>query len=71
MWLEIVTFTTVGYGDLYPQTHIGRMITIFACYCGQFLLSSLVVTLTTSTELGNNDYLVQIPLTIFPWLTDV
>mmetsp|Transcript_27039 Transcript_27039/g.23870 ORF Transcript_27039/g.23870 Transcript_27039/m.23870 type:complete len:301 (-) Transcript_27039:80-982(-) len=42
-WLTLVTMTTVGYGDGYPATHLGRLIMLFACICGRFLLSLLYV----------------------------
>jgi hypothetical protein len=28
IWLQIITFLTVGYGDYYPMTYIGRVISI-------------------------------------------
>ena len=33
LWFSFVTFTTIGYGDLYPDTQSGRLI---ACLCGVF-----------------------------------
>ena len=50
MWLIIITMSTVGYGDFYPRTHIGRFIIVIACFCGIFLISMMVVTLTESSE---------------------
>ena len=49
-WLIIVTITTVGFGDFFPKTHLGRMVTILASFYGVFLISLMVTTLTKSSE---------------------
>jgi len=42
--------TTVGYGDYYPRTNLGRILGIICCFWGVFLVSMMVVTLTMSSE---------------------
>lgn len=42
--------TTVGFGDYYPSTHLGRCIGVLACFWGTFLVSLMVVSLTISSE---------------------
>lgn len=39
IWLIIITMTTVGFGDLTPKTHVGRMIIMVSCINGMFLVS--------------------------------
>ena len=39
MWWSIVTFTSVGYGDMYPVTTTGRLIGAAACVLGVFLMN--------------------------------
>ena len=34
MWWAIITFTTVGYGDMYPVTVLGRIMTSFVSFLG-------------------------------------
>lgn len=51
-WFMIVTMTTVGYGDRYPNTHIGRLITFFGCLLGALLVSLMVVSLQNTTKLS-------------------
>jgi len=43
-WLMIVTMTTVGYGDGYPSTHPGRLLSFIACIIGTVLVSLMVVS---------------------------
>ena len=46
MWCVIVTMTTVGYGDFYPVTHLGRIVGVIASLWGAFIISLLMVTLS-------------------------
>jgi hypothetical protein len=45
MWCVILGMTTVGYGDIVPGTHIGRLFVIVACFIGTFIIALLTVTL--------------------------
>lgn len=49
-WCVMITILTVGYGDFYPQTVLGRIIAVVACLWGTFLISLMVVSLTISVE---------------------
>lgn len=43
MWLILLTMTTVGFGDTFPRTHMGRIITIITIIWGTFLLSLMII----------------------------
>ena len=47
-WFVLVTLTTVGYGDRYPLTSAGQIITSFAIICG------VLFTAMPLTIVGNN-----------------
>jgi hypothetical protein len=61
IWCLIITMTTVGYGDYFPSSTLGRMIGIISCICGVFLISMLIVTITNVLNFSgteNNVYLI-------------
>jgi Ion channel len=46
MWNVIITMTTVGYGDIYPKSVMGRIVGIITALWGLFLVSIFTVTLS-------------------------
>ncbi|WP_051501006.1 potassium channel family protein [Nesterenkonia sp. AN1] len=47
MWWAFVTITTVGYGDYYPVTDLGRMIAVGLMIAGIALIGSVTATLAS------------------------
>merc|ERR1719272_1254034 len=48
LWFMIVTFTTVGYGDMYPVSKLGKIVTVLAILCGVIFMAMPI------TIVGNN-----------------
>lgn len=40
--------TTVGYGDYYPKTHLGRFVIFFVCLWGVSIVSIMTLTLSNT-----------------------
>ncbi len=50
LWNVLITMTTVGYGDFYPRSHMGRFVGIITSFWGVFYVSLFVVSLTNTLE---------------------
>lgn len=53
LWNIIITITTVGYGDFYTRTDLGRFVIFIVCVLGIFVVSVMVVTLIESLRTTN------------------
>lgn len=49
-WVIIITMMTVGYGDIYPNTHLGRIIAFLSSITGMVIVSLLIVSLSYLVE---------------------
>jgi len=47
--------TTVGYGDFFPRTTIGRIIDVVLVVWGIFIVSLMVVVLTNALDMDANE----------------
>lgn len=52
-WCILISILTVGYGDYYPTTMVGRAIALIAFLWGTFLISLIVVSMTFSVEFSS------------------
>jgi potassium intermediate/small conductance calcium-activated channel subfamily N protein 2 len=51
----LITLTTVGYGDFFPKTSMGRLVGVIICIWGVFIVSFFVVNLNIMIAFNNNE----------------
>lgn len=54
-WVTLITMTTVGYGDFFPKSNIGRFVGILIAFWGVAFVSLFVVTLTNLLLFENGE----------------
>ena len=47
LWCIFITMTTVGYGDIFPKSFFGRLISVVTCMFGVFLVGLMVISVTS------------------------
>jgi len=67
LWVSIVTYTTVGFGDIYPTTDLGRWACCLCCACSLFNLALLVMFVHDTFRLDNKEELVLYTFTKRIW----
>lgn len=55
MWLIIITMATVGFGDYWPTSYLGRIVGMLSCFWGVFTLSTFVVVLNNLLEFNEGE----------------
>ena len=58
-WWCIVTFTTVGYGDVNPRTPVGQQLTAFTMFTGIFFLSMPISIVGDSFSRSWNKFIAK------------
>eukprot|EP01061_Rhynchopus_euleeides_P016421 TRINITY_DN2769_c0_g1_i2.p1 TRINITY_DN2769_c0_g1~~TRINITY_DN2769_c0_g1_i2.p1 ORF type:complete len:742 (+),score=88.65 TRINITY_DN2769_c0_g1_i2:243-2468(+) len=59
VWFTFVTFTTIGYGDMFPRTTMGRMATVVIAVFGQIILAVFGGVVTNKLAPSKQQQLIQ------------
>lgn len=55
IWCIIITMTTVGYGDVFPKTQLGRLVSITGAFSAVVLVALSVNAVTERLQLKRNE----------------
>lgn len=58
----LVTMTTVGYGDYFAKTTVGRIMGLMIAFWGVFIVSLFTVTLSNLFEFNQSEQKVKVYL---------
>ena len=55
VWLIFITASSVGYGDIYPENHVGRVVAVIGALFGIVAMALLVAMVTESLKLSKQE----------------
>lgn len=58
-WFTIVTMTTVGFGDVFPYTHLGRVTAVIAMIFGLLIAAAVTAALYTLLLMTAQEFRTQ------------
>jgi len=58
-WLVLLSMTGIGFGDFYPQTPLGRLLTTIAFGWGTAVAAMVIMTILRKMELSNSEIRVS------------
>jgi|LauGreDrversion4_2_1035121.scaffolds.fasta_scaffold2947386_1 voltage-gated potassium channel len=53
IWVILLSVSTVGYGDIFPETDYGRLVLVLHQVIGVVVLSTLVAVVQSKLSLSN------------------
>jgi len=59
MWCVIITMTTVGYGDLYPESYPGRFVVVMSAFAGTCIVAMLTSSTMENLQLSNTESKIE------------
>ncbi len=54
LWCILITMGTVGYGDYFPITHLGRVVVFLAAISGIIISSLLILSLSSYLSMSSH-----------------
>lgn len=55
LWTVLITMTSVGYGQYYPKTNLGRFVTFFSAILGTVIISLIMMTLQNYLKMNESE----------------